>query len=541
MKIAAGISRANIPEEGEQSVATIWHQSAPRAVLNAYWAGRESAGWKAWRRYLRHRKPRIEPVLLLADENVCGDTADILRQWLDETAGSHFTLDYALAALQWCRRLPRLSAEVPAGVWWRLLNHLLRAPQPSDEPLVQQLLAGELALTLARLFPEIKACRRLLPNARRTLSAGLNELLDGKGLLHARHFHWLQPLLACWTRCRALGARLKRGCWNRKAERQYRRLVRNVFRLSRRDGTLFFSDSTDEPSIVALLRTVSTKVGAIRPSVHSEWAATAVLRPDASRSSPRLAVLYPGNSCRVELACGRDVLWSGSWALEVQLDGVAAVPTSDWSELCWVSDKDVDYLELEIELSEAVRVQRHILLSREDRFLLMADSVLASRRAEIAYRGTIPLCSGITFREACETRRGTLTGRKRRATALPLALRERLDESANGGLASTTAGLQLRQNAEGQALFAPLFFDLDRQRTIKPLTWRPLTVGQSWAVQPADVAVGYRVAIGKRQWLIYRSLTGPTYRSLLGHNLLSEMLVARFDRKGEVESLIEIE
>ena len=32
-----------------------------------------------------------------------------------------------------------------------------------------------------------------------------------------------------------------------------------------------------------------------------------------------------------------------------------------------------------------------------------------------------------------------------------------------------------------------------------------------------------------------------TNRTLLGHNLATEMLIARFDKKGEVEPLIEIE
>ena len=59
--------------------------------------------------------------------------------------------------------------------------------------------------------------------------------------------------------------------------------------------------------------------------------------------------------------------------------------------------------------------------------------------------------------------------------------------------------------------------------------------------QPAEAAVGYRVAIGKAQWLIYRSLTPPRSRSLLGYNVCSETLVARFDRHGEVDPLIEIE
>ena len=310
-------------------------------------------------------------------------------------------------------------------------------------------------------------------------------------------------------------------------------------------------------------------------AAHSEWAATAVLRPDWSRSAPRLTVLYPGQSCRVELACGKDVLWSGPWGLDLQIDGVKAEPSSEWSELCWVSDEDVDYLELEISFGDGLCVERHILLAREDRFLLLADAVLGSRRAAIEYRGTLPLCPDVTFRRACQPHQGVLVGRKPRATVLPLALPERpadrtgsesncfvsscsgracppcADENTAGkparytmmqnALVASNAGLELRQAAMAQSLLAPLFLDLDRSRTTEPHAWRQLTVAQSGAVQPADVAVGYRVAIGKKQWLIYRSLARPADRSLLGHNLQSETLVARFDRRGEVQSLIEIE
>ena len=147
----------------------------------------------------------------------------------------------------------------------------------------------------------------------------------------------------------------------------------------------------------------------------------------------------------------------------------------------------------------------------------------------------------MAFRQACETREGTLVGRKRRALVLPLALPEWLADRRYGELTQTAAGLELRQAAEGRALFAPLFLALDRSRMTEPATWRQLTVAESWATQPKDAAVGYRVAIGRRQWLLYRSLTAPRNRSLLGHNLSTETLVARFDRKGQVEPLIEIE
>jgi hypothetical protein len=592
MSIAPEISRQNPCAVRGQSTASIWHKSVPKAVQKAYEVDHDSAGWKAWQRHLRARK---RPVGLVGGDQAITwvlnpvETASLLPQlsqddhlatinalhdWLRDSAGGRFKLDYALSAVTWCRCLPQLAAVLPASAWWKLLDHLLQTVAEAgedcacseDEPLVRQLLAGELPLTLAYLLPEIAACRELRSNACLVLSGGLADLLDGEGLPHARLFDRLPSLLACWTRCRELGSRLKRNCWSAEAERQYRQLVRNALRLTRCDGSLVFSASSTDGGNADLLAAAMAlvgdeddhalaaavlpgskekrrqgKAGSRKATIHSEWAAAALLRPDWSRSAPRLTVLYPDTDCRIELACGRDVLCSGQWSLEVSLDGVLAAPKSEWVELCWISDEDVDYLELEINLGDDVRVQRHMLLARKDRFLLLADTVLAPRRATIQYRGTLPRCPGVAFQEACETREAVLVGRKPRAKILPLALPEWLADRRNGSLSSTGAGIELRQRAVGQALFAPLFLDLDRRRMSKPLTWRQLTVAESWAVQPADVAVGYRVAIGKRHWLFYRSLNRPQNRTLLGHNLSSEMLAARFLPDGEVESLIEIE
>jgi hypothetical protein len=520
------------------------------------------------------------------------EVREAVSAWLQDATVSRVTPDYAMSALTWCRRLPILAEVLPARVWWDLFNHLLETAagasaasvndRSEDAAMSWQLLAGELALTLAYLFPEMTTCRRLLPRARLALTAGLADLLDGKGLLHAKAFDWFWPLLACWTRCRTLGRRLKRSCWTNDAERQYGQLVRNALRLTRRDGSLALGDrSTDDSNVKMLLAAVklcgdkttcelaaraidgsakkiaSRNRGLPKAGVHSEWAAAAVLRPNWSRSAPRLVVLSPGDACRVELGCGRDILWSGEWSMDVRIDGVKAAATSEWTELCWMSDKDVDYLELEMDLGPGLRVQRHFVLARQDRILLMADAVLASKPAALEYRGTLPLQPDISFRDACGSCRGVLAGSKPRAMVLPLALPERREENAGepttaqNAMVADSHGLQLRQATVGQSLFAPLFFDLEPRRFLRAtgglspsrerLVWRQLTVGELWAVQPPDVAVGYRVAVGRQQWLIYRSLARPGNRTLLGHNISSEMLVARFDRKGEVESLIEIE
>ncbi len=157
------------------------------------------------------------------------------------------------------------------------------------------------------------------------------------------------------------------------------------------------------------------------------------------------------------------------------------------------------------------------------------------------YESTLPLGPGVVFRGADESREGSLVGTKRRAVVLPPALPEWRADEQIGELAQTSCGLQQSQSADGRCLYAPLFLDLDRRRLTRRLTWRRLTVAESLEIQPPDVAAGYRVAIGDRQWLIYRSLAEKANRTLLGHNLSTEMLVARFEKSGEVEPLIEIE
>jgi hypothetical protein len=67
-------------------------------------------------------------------------------------------------------------------------------------------------------------------------------------------------------------------------------------------------------------------------------------------------------------------------------------------------------------------------------------------------------------------------------------------------------------------------------------------VAESLVIQPADVAVGYRVQCGKDQWLFYRSQAPRANRTLLGQNTSSEFFAARFVAKtGGVEDLVEIQ
>ena len=144
---------------------------------------------------------------------------------------------------------------------------------------------------------------------------------------------------------------------------------------------------------------------------------------------------------------------------------------------------------------------------------------------------------GVDKTDAATTRR---LG-KARGLILPLALPEWRVDPRIGEIEAVEGGFQLRQSAAGRALYAPLLIDLTAPRMHREPTWRQLTVAFERKIMSSDVAVGYRAAIGERQWLIYRSLAKPEGRTVLGHNLNSEFMFGRFSRRGTVKQLLEIE
>ncbi len=504
-----------------------------------------------------------------------GGLAGELATWLARAEGRSADAGFGLECLAWCHALPSLGCTLSAELWCELFKQLVETAaaaagiDSAERPLAREILAGELPLSLAYVFPEVDACRRFAAPAGRAISRGIEDLLDGEGLPEWRNLAILRPLLATWTRSALMLAKMKGARLKADARTQYEWLVRQAIRLSRYDGTqalaggssgawcreLFAAALTiaDDPDDIAAAtialpggKTLVPRRGGDLPeeAACSEWAEVAVLRSDWSRQREQLAVTFGGRKIHSELNCGQNTVWTGPCDPLVAIDGRRLMPIGDWEEICWFSDEDVDYLELEISLSDKWRVQRSILLARKDRFLLLADAILGKKSGRIDYHCRLPLCESIGLKVDEKSREGHLVDvgrRKRIGTVLPLAMPEWHAEPFDGSLAMTEEGLLLTQSATARRMFAPLFIDLDARRTRAPLTWRRLTVAESLEIQPGEVAVGYRIQIGHQQWLIYRSL-GPTgNRTVLGQNLSSEFFVARFDREGNAEPLMEIE
>ncbi|MFZ5833630.1 MAG: hypothetical protein ACOY3P_26375 [Planctomycetota bacterium] len=455
------------------------------------------------------------------------------------------------------------------------------AGDPEEFPLEYQWQAGEIKIALAALLADSKLAKRLAREGQKATARGMLELIDGRGIPHADDLPLLRPLLASWTRCLAIADRTG-SPWPAGMQSRYRKAVRGVLHLTRPDGGAVFGggradedrallatalhlsgEDMDQRVARTALRGISvasSRNGAVlpelpKPAVESEAAATAVLRAAWSRRAPRIVVTYPGRHCDIELCVDEKVLLSGRWGFEVARDGKPLATEGDWEQTCWVSDKEVDYLELQIALSGGARLQRHVMLSRADDTALLADAVLTSPSdpsllslapaAGLQYRGTWQLAcnerSTVRFQPQADSREGYLVAGVRRALVMPLALPEWREDRRVGELEAGATEVSLRHEAAGENLFAPLWLDLNPRHLRAQRTWRQLSVGEGLQAVPLSVAAGFRIAVDKKQWILYRALSRRGNRTLLGHNLSSEMLVARFDRRGEVHSLIEIE
>ena len=497
-----------------------------------------------------------------------------LEGWLQGLPAREVSRTLCLECIAWSYALVDLARELPAAPWCELLDQLVevandaRRSSPSDDPLVQQWLVGELPLILVCLFPELDQCQELHDSASELLSAALIDLLDGEGLIHSRAIESFRPLLASWTRCQSLACANDRSCLTEAAQEQYDWMVLQMLRLSRGDGSQLFSDadeigdwrklsqaalklSGDPHDQMVASRLFSGWPGSAKrssrkslpdASVCSEWAGIAVMRGGWGRGKTDLGVIFGEDSVFAGLSRGTQQIFTGPWKADVCVDGKRLAVQGRWSELCWFSDEDVVYLELEAPLGNGIVLQRQVLVARKEEFLLLGHVVLGKKPVEIDLEVSWPLHESMHLQPADETREVTISDRRKpRFLALPLSLPEWRAAPADGELTVTTSGLLLKQRGVASRLEVPLFIDLDPRQRTKPYTWRQLTVAEDLQVQPRDVATGYRVQIGRRQWMFYRSLAAKRIRTVLGQNLGCEYICGRFHTNGSVETLIEIE
>lgn len=494
-----------------------------------------------------------------------------LDQLVDNFGFKQPTLDLAVQALSICYAFPALVGIIPNSLSQCLFGQLSEFAACASKidleqaPLVGQLIGGELPIALARTFPEIDAFQVLAQESIHAVRYGVSELLDVNGIISAKHLADLQPLAACWIRtktiCRDVGYKL----FDDKGKSTFQELMLQLLRLIRKNGAPVFSDKETAnycPALFAAaldisddkvirhagnlvlpgkkVKSQSKRRGSLpEPTDYSEWAEVAILQADWSPDSPKLAVDFSNGQTRIELNCGPTLL-SGHWDLTLSADGAELKPESEWSVVCWHTDDDADYIELEMSYEQGYKVQRQMLLLREDHVLCLADAVIGKTPAILHYWSALPISKSKEWHDADDTTEGFIVGKRRLASVLPLALPEWRTAFSPGKLQMAGDKLELRHEVRGSGYF-PLFIDLKPSRLRKPLTWRRLTVAENLRIVNANEAAGFRVHIDNSQWLIYRSLTEPRNRTLLGQNLAHEFFLADFDADGEATELISVE
>jgi hypothetical protein len=486
-----------------------------------------------------------------------------LAAWNAAPPQEHAT-EEAVSGLQAAVSLAVLAQHAAAEVWQAALRKLLATCQDARalEPgVAQALAAAELPLVLVQAFPELPVCAELAGPAIQELDRSLAAVLDPRGTPAAVWWNELPALVASWTRVRKLTAALGLA-WPTDAEARWRALLPQLVRLIKPNHQqtvtgFIWSRELLEALITSTPSARSQRIArenwnldpaeasgrplsAISAAHAAEDLRCAVLWSDWSPRAPRLAVAYSDRACRLDVSVGGVTLLRGAANPLIKIDQQPLAIDSDWEQICWQSDADVDYLELEVDLTSGWRLQRHLFLAREDRLLLVADALLGEQAALLEYELPLPLADA-EFEPAKETTEGWLTAKRRQFSVVPLALPEWQSASRGGRLTAQPGTLRHTLSAHGRTLFAPLLVDLDTTRSRQPLTWRQLTVAETRVIQKPDVAVGYRAQLGRQQWIVYRSLGERANRTLLGHNTAYEFVVARFLRTGHVDTLLQIE
>lgn len=279
------------------------------------------------------------------------------------------------------------------------------------------------------------------------------------------------------------------------------------------------------------------------PSRFSEARGEATLQATASSRSDRLSVRYGGNEVQLELFGRGQLLLQGLWDCVISVDGRPFEMQGEWESSCWNADEDADYFELQFRVGDTLRIDRQILLPRSGNFAILADAIIAPKAKELEVRTRLPLPSDLKFTTERLTRSAKLRGPEGTARIHPLALPQDRVNSACGELISNGNAIELvqRQSAGG-GLYLPLVFDWSPKRTGASVFWRNLTVSEHSRILPIHEAAGYRLRMGRDQWLVYHSLHNTNEaRAILGHHTWNETVIGGFKADGQVAPLILIE
>lgn len=482
----------------------------------------------------------------------------------------------------------KLSVDDSFKLWRSTLTELLMWPTvayddptvPADVTLVE---LGEIPFVGGLLFSEIASASNLVKAGRKFLTKDMVDRADSDGSPHAEILRRLPLWLAPLVRSSMMMERFQTTPWNDDLQLLFSNIVDRAILLCRPDGRAALTNGLSLDSIPVLtaaaeqldlglvestteyLRVVQRAIAGkpprrgksaagTMPSNQSDWARFALLRSGWGADADSVAIAHHQSLPQLDVtAMGRPLI-HGDWKLNIKLGETPVELAEEWSCVCWQSDPDADYIELQMAGPGKMRVERIVMLSREERFLIVADAISGVPNAElengkrgtakqlIQYESRLSLCEGLIGSAEGTTREARVNGKRIKARVFPVGIPQDRVNSTPHSLNVEGNELVLRQVAEGEGLFAPLVFVWHPDRTRVDATWRQLTVSEEGKTVGNDVAVGYRLKLGAYQLFISRALkrTGNS-RACLGHHTFNETVIAKFDSNGDVEPILMVE
>ncbi len=506
-------------------------------------------------------------------------------QWIN----GHLPLDgsdsfVALIAAGWIYSMRYATASISSSLWLETLQNVLtqvdRAWTDCDsESILPTLIWGcEIPLALATHIDQVDGQTKLVLETRERLKFLIHRVEDTERMWLRSGGMEVRALLAGVLRCTWL---LKQLGGKELAKKDYKQLLKYAragLSLSEiggqpllqedaysEDDELWHTLIADWPSddkLTALAHAIhrkpkkdesakidSTKLPALGQVFEDSEAA--VMRINWTSNASCLAIDFSSDPIWLQVyGPHRQRLLDGAWELKVEQEGVEVAIDCPWEQICWQSDDETDYLELQCEAEGICKVQRQVFFIRNEAMIFLCDTLLAERNSHWQLTSSWQLANGTqieTFDEshevrlvACESKKGK-TIAKPVAIALPIALSEWRSANSTGELSTDQSTLALRQHGTGTRLMCPLVLGVGAKSASAPFTWRHLTVADDMKIQPFEQARGFRVQIGSDQMLFYRSLGQLRRRTMMSLHLYSEFYAGRFDRRdGEIESLVDV-
>ncbi|MBT6153272.1 MAG: hypothetical protein HOL01_03575 [Planctomycetaceae bacterium] len=529
----------------------------------------------------------LDTIITAKPKHVTGRHAHELSAWLDETlAGEQPTVIELQLLLEVLRREgSQLPLDVFGALWRLTLTESLQLSAELDESRGSQasdserlMFQGELPWQVGLLFSDVGGAEVLREFGRQHLSEQLEDRTDTDGTPQADLLHelelWLAPLVRAIHWGRAFSNRL----WNEEETKRFRELTATTISLCGADGRLPFHNDKSGSAVTLLssaaktagwkkqsqprryLQSITDKTrasggkqkNAIQvgkqakyPVVQSDWARLASLRTGWQPNADMLLVAHHGEMPLIDLTANGQRLLNGTWDIELTIDSEPLEFVNQWTCTCWHSDKDADYVELQLSFENGIQVERQLLLSRTDRYAVLADVVSGAGDSRIEYSSTLPVVEGLEIEADVPSRECRIGRKGLRVRAFPLALPDDRVMSAAGSFSAVNenaaGGIELKQVGVG-GLYAPLILDWHKKRRRQEADWRTVTVSERGEIQKTEAASGHRLRIGNHQLLLYRSLQQPTIpRAVLGQHTSNETLIGQFDNAGDVTPILIVE